>query len=781
MDFEFETTETIPPLEDIIGQERAVKALDFGLKIKNKGYNIYMAGPLGTGKTTYAKSLICEIAKNEPVPDDICYVYNFDEPDKPRALTVPAGKGTWLSKHMETLISELKLAIPRAFSSEQYDNQKNSVLETLQNETNKVFDELEDSAQKEGFTLKRTNKGIMTIPLVDGEQVEQDDYDSLNEDQKKLIEENRQKIQSKMSYALRKVRELEKKAKEKIHKIEKDICLSVISQPIEELKKKYEDFPKITDFFDKVQVDIIENLNTFKEDDETQPSFPWVSQMKQASEMIKYKVNVIVNNGDKKGAPVIYETNPVYYNLVGKVEHKAMFGEMTTDFTMIKSGSLHKANGGYLIIQALDVLTAFMAWDALKRCLKTKEITIENMGEQYRLIATASLKPDPVPLDLKVILIGSPYIYHILYEHDPDFRKLFKIKADFDTEMSSTKENMYKYAAFISYHCAKEKLKHFDRSAVAKVIEHSSRLTENQKKLSTQFIDIVDLIYEANTWATQSDSEYVTSEHVETAIHEKALRSNRLEEKIGELIEEGKIMVDTTESVVGQVNGIAIYNMGDYIFGKPTRITARTYMGSKGIVNIERESKLSGNIHDKGVMIINGYLGGKYAQDKPISLSASIAFEQSYGNIDGDSASITEVCALLSALSGLPIKQGIGVTGSINQRGEVQPVGAVTRKIEGFFEVCKKHGLTGEQGVIIPHQNVDNLMLSNEVIKAVKKGKFHVYAVKDVDTAVQILTGEKAGKKNKNGKYSRGTVNYLVDKKLHKLAKDLSSFAKSGK
>ncbi len=776
--FDFETTETLSPTIGIIGQERAVRAMEFGLTIKNKGYNIFMMGPIGTGKTTYAKSIVTQMAENEKVPNDWCYIYNFNEPDKPLALTLPAGKGPILSRDMDDLIEQVQATIIRVFNSEDYERAKNDIIGEFQSKSNELLEELEKEAEKDGFLLRRTNTGIVSIPIKDGKPLEQEEFDQLNEEEKKLIEANRQKTQTKMAESTRKLKILEREARTTVAKLDKEMVLETINPYVLELKNKYEDDHMICDYLDKIEEDIIENLEFFKDKDDSQIPFPWVAQFKHEFALNKYKVNVFVNNGDLKGAPVVIETNPTYYNLIGGVEYRSLFGELTTDVTMIKSGAIHRANGGYLILQAFDVLNAFMAWDVLKRILKHRKVQIENIGEQYRAIPTVSLKPEPIPVDLKVIMIGNSFIYHLLYNYDDDFKKLFKVKADFDTRMPKTSETMTEYAQFISYHCNKEGLKHFTKDGVAAIIEYASRLVEDQKKLTTNFNRVLDMIYEANVWAERDGTEYIDEEHVNKAIKEKLFRSNRIEERIQELIQDGKILIDTKGESIGQVNGLAIYDFGDFVFGKPTRITAKTYMGRNGIINIERESNLSGNIHDKGVLILSGYLGGKYGQDKPISLSASIGFEQAYEGVDGDSASSSELYTILSSLAELPINQGIAVTGSVNQHGEIQPVGGVTEKIEGFFAVSKVQGFTGKQGVIIPYQNIDNLMLSDEVIEAVKEGKFHIYPIKNVDEGIELLTGIPAGKERKNGSYPKGSVNYLVNEKLKRFAQEIVAFGK---
>ncbi|QSQ08792.1 Lon protease [Koleobacter methoxysyntrophicus] len=742
--FNFKTTEEIQPLQGIIGQERAVKAMEFGLNINNKGYNIYIAGQSGTGKTTYARTIVSKKAKEGKIPDDWCYIYNFHQPEKPLALRLPAGKGTAFVKDMENLIDELREDIPKAFDSEEYEKQKVSVMERYQEESNKLIEELEERALEEGFMLKRTGKGIITVPLIDGKPLEPGEYDNLPEETKKKINEKTRIIQSWMDEVMRKIKALEQQARGELADIEKKLGLAAVKPSIDHLKDKYRDFPEAVAYLEEVQKDIIKHISAFIGKDDKNSPFPFPLPVKDDSFFVRYKINLFVNNRDTEGAPVVWETNPTYYNLFGKIEGRSQFGAVTTDFTMIRSGSIHRANGGYLILQAEDVLKDPFAWDALKRTLENQEAVVENIGEQYRTMPTVTLKPQPIPINVKVILIGSPWVYQLLYNLDRDFRELFKIKAQFDTTMERNEENIKKYTAFISAVCTREGLLHFEAGAVSRVIEHSCRMAEEKGKLSTRFNEIVEVLYEASAWARADGSRYVTADHVEKAIVEKVARSNLVEEKVREMIERGHILVDTEGSVVGQVNGLSVYHLGDYAFGQPSRITARTFLGEKGVINIEREVELSGSIHDKGVLILSGFLGGQYASDKPLTLSASLCFEQNYGGVDGDSATCAELIALLSSISGIPVKQNLAITGSLNQRGEVQPIGGVNHKIEGFFKVCRAKGLTGDQGVVIPHQNVENLMLSGEVIEAVRDGKFHIYTAKTIDDCIELMTGVSA-------------------------------------
>lgn len=781
-EFEFNTTEEVQPLEGTIGQERALRAIDFGLGLESQGFNIYILGESGTGKTTTINKILEMRAMKEKVPDDWCYVYNFDDPDRPTTMTLTSGMGIILQKDMDELINILTVEIPKIFESKEYEKHRNQILEEYQEKSKELLSKIEVEATKKGFTLRKTATGIILAPIKNGgETLSQDEFGDLEEDKRRRLEELSKGLQEKLNDALRLAREGEKELKEKISKLERDAALTVIGQLITELESKYRLYPEILKYLEDVKEDILVNMEDFKAPEEAIPSLPFLKMPKAEPSFNRYKINVLVNNGGAQGAPVVIETNPTYLNLFGRIEHKIQYGIAITDFTMIKAGSVHRANGGYLIVNALDLLRNIFVWDALKRMIKNREIKIEDIWEQYRLISTVTLKPEPIPLNIKVVLLGSPYLYYLLYNLDEDYKKLFKVKADFDNRMMRTKENLLKYASFISARCREENLRHFDRTGVAKVIEYGVRLAEDQKRLSARFFNIADIVREANYWASQDGNTYITARHVEKAIEEKIYRSNKIEERIQELIDEGTIMVDVDGAVVGQVNGIAVIDLGDYGFGKPSRITAKTYTGKAGVVNIERETKMSGRIHDKAHMILTSYLGGKFSQELPLTLSASICFEQLYEEVEGDSATCTELYALLSSLSGLPIKQGIAVTGSMNQRGEVQPVGGINEKIEGFFEVCKLEGLIGEQGVIIPERNVKNLMLKEAVVEAVKDGKFHIYPIEDIDEGIEILTGVDAGKKREDGTYSEGTVNYLVDKRLRDIARTLKEFDKGKK
>ncbi len=775
----FETTEEIEPVCDIIGQERAVRAMEFGIKIKKKGYNLYISGVSGTGKTSYAKEYINKIAKDEKTPDDWCYLYNFDNPSNPIAVNLPAGKGKQFQQDIHQLISELKIEIPKAFRGQDYENEKTLMIKKLQDERSKIFNKFSEYAREQGFQVNISNSGIYFIPIVDGEPMEEEEYNKLDDDTKKHINEKLTQIQLEAVDMVRRIRELEKDVKKQAAELDNRIGLFAVGLRIDGLKEKYKDYPKIVEYLENLKKDIIENIDEFREE-EAEETNPFVNVLRRGTSGIKnkYTVNLLVDNSHIEGAPVIVEFNPTYNTLFGSLEYENRFGLVSTDFTLIKPGSVHLANGGYLILQAKDILSTPFLWEGLKKILKTKSISIENLRDQLGLVSISSLKPEPIPIDIKVVLIGSDYLYQLLYELDEDFRKLFKIKVDFDDEMPASRHNLICLAGFISGLCKRENLLPFSKDAVIKVAEYSSRLVEDQHKLSTRFNNIIEILIEANAWAQMEGQKLVNGENVKKAIREKEYRSNKYDEKWMEMLKDGTIMIDTDGEVVGQINALSIIEMGDVVFGKPLRITATTFMGESGIVNVEREVAMSGTTHSKGVMILSGYIGEQYAQEVPLALNANITFEQLYGEVDGDSASSAELYAILSSLAEVPIKQGIAVTGSVNQKGEIQPVGGVTHKIEGFFNLCKKRGLTGEQGVIIPRKNIHNLVLKDEVIEAVREGKFHIYPIDHIDEGIEILMGLPAGKKLEDGFFEKGSVHEKAYNKIRQYALTMANFGK---
>jgi lon-related putative ATP-dependent protease len=772
-----ETTEDIKPLEGILGQERAVKAFKFGLEIREKGFNIYVAGYPGTGRMTAVKNFLEEIAKKKPVPPDWCYVHNFRNPYEPKAIKLPAGKGTHLRDDMANFTSETLRVLPKAFESEDYGARRAAAIRAVEEERQKLIGQLDKRAQEEGFVIQASPVGLFMIPVIDGKPVNDQEFMQLDPKVREAIEKKREQLSEQFRVAMKQIRELEEKTNDELKKLNRNVAIFAIGHIVDSLKEEYKDFPEVVAYIDDVKNDLLENLVQFIKPEQEPPQqaafqFPWTKELPYR----KYEVNIVVNNSELKGAPVITEMNPTYPNLFGRIEKEAQFGVLTTDFTLIRSGSIHKANGGYVVLRAEELLQTSLSWESLKMALTSGQVTVEEPGERLGFVAIKGLKPEPIPLTIKVVIIGNPLLYQMLWMYDMDFRELFKVKADFDTTMDRTQENMKNYAAFVCTFCKKENIKHLDTSAIAKIIEHSSRLAEDQEKLSTRFAEIADIIREANFYATQEKAKFITASHIKRAVEEKAYRSNLIQGKIQEMIQRNVLLIDTKGKAVGQVNGLSVLGLGDFAFGSPSRVTASIGIGREGIIDIEREAQLSGPIHTKGVMILGGYLAEKYAHDKPLSLSARLVFEQSYDEVEGDSASSTELYAILSALSGLPIRQDIAVTGSVNQKGEVQAIGGVNEKIEGFFEVCKAKGFTGSQGVMIPESNVQNLMLKEEITEAVKAGKFHVYAVKTIDEGIEFLAGTEAGARQPDGNFKENTVNYLVDKRLKENAEKLKEF-----
>jgi predicted ATP-dependent protease len=790
--FEFECTKDLAPLREFIGQDRAVRAVEFGLNMSNSGYNIYVAGLTGTGKTSMVKAYIERVIKekdhkgeNLPVEDWV-YVYNFKEQDSPKIVSVPQGQGKAFKNEIDDLLVKIKHSLGQAFSSDEYKNQRQAAVEAAQTEQQRLFEELSEAARKQGFILQMTPAGPVLIPVKEDRPMQEQEFLALKEEQKRELNAKQAELRKTFQNSFELVRNLQVKFMEQLQKVDKDIGEYTVSGVFTPLLEKYSAQPKIIEYLKGLKDYILENLELFKTAEETPAAnplmgFPMAQAFEGRNPFLPFQVNIFVDNSETKGPPVIIESNPNFGNMFGKIERRFLFGGYLSDLTMLKPGSLNRANGGYLLISANDVLTNPGVWPALKRAIKNKEVRIEDPFEQFGLIAPQGLRPEPMPIHVKVVLTGDAMLYEMLVAYDEDFWEIFKIKADFDYEIEKTKDNMLAYAAFLSGCCDECQTRHFDPPGVAKVIEYSSRIVSDQERMSTRFAQIKDLIEEANYWASRENAPYISASHVKKAIDEKLFRHDLIDARVRDMINRGSIMIDTKGEVVGQLNGLSVYSMGDSMFGRPSRITARTFLGRGGVINIERESQLSGPIHNKGVMILSGYLGAKYAQDKPLSLSASLCFEQSYDGIEGDSASSTELYAILSSVSGVPIKQNIAVTGSVNQRGEIQPIGGVNQKIEGFFKVCEVKGLTGDQGVMVPQQNIQNLMLKDEVVEAVKTGKFHIYSATTIDEGIEVLTGVPAGKRNEDGTYPEGSVNYLVDKNLKDMAEKLKGFYEEGK
>lgn len=755
--------------EPLIGQQRAVEAIEFGLSVSGRGYNIFVVGQPGSGRTSYILERLGSMASSLPAPDDWLYLYNFDKPGEPLAVSVPAGKGKKLKDELEELLKDLKAAISKAFEQSQYEEAKASQIKEFQEKAGTIMDKLRERAAKSRFSLKRTPQGFINVPLIHDKdeegrdiirEIKPEEYEALDEKKQKRYQAASEKISQRTLAGMREIRDMEKELKDSLSKLDAEICRAAIEPCMKDLRDKYSGNDVLTGWLARMSDDVIENFGAFvtaARDESAEVDFT------------RYYANLFVSNDPSKGAPVIWETNPTYYNLSGRVEYESHQGYLYTDFRKILPGAFHKANGGYLVLDAEKVLMNFMAWEAIKRLLRTGESAIENLGEQYGAIPVASLRPSPIKINMKVIMTGSPYIYELLQLYDPEFSKIFKIKASFDYDMPRTAANERRIARYIAEVIEREKFRPFDAAALSEIIEWSSREAEDQNLLSVEVGSLRELLAEANAWASHDT---VTRENVIRAIEHKNYRSGLYRDKLARAFKDGVIRIDTSGEAVGQINGLSVIDLNDYRFGHPSRITANVFMGQEGVVNIEREVKMTGPIHNKGLMILSSYLGRKYAQDMPLSLSAHITFEQNYSGIEGDSASSTELYCLLSALSGLPLKQGIAVTGSVDQFGAVQPIGGVNEKIEGFYEYCKIAGLTGEQGVMIPAANMRHLMLSSEVIEAVNDGRFSIWAVSAIDEGIELLTGVSAGRMHKDGSYTEGSVHGLVKARLRKMLSD---------
>lgn len=774
--FKFEKIKEVADTTNLVyGQDRGIKALEFGVNVDLKGYNLYLEGPAGVGKTMYTKKFLQTRALKEKIPNDWCYIYNFDDPNEPIAVSLPAGQGKIFQETMDSFIRNIRRDIKKTFNNDEFEKEKKVIKQEFETKKEAILAKLNDKTLKQGFQVKSAQNGIYMMPVYEGKTVEEEEYEKLPLEVKSEFESKSQVVQEMIFDTLSELKLIENKADKKIDEWQSNVALLTVNIHINNVKSNYKRNKKINTFLDNVKKDILKNINTFmmpeSANDSKQPVPPQMKAMQNNEPWLNYRVNLFVDNSHLEGAPVIMDSNYTFQNIFGKLEYENQYGIMKTDFTMIKPGLLQKANGGYIIFQAKDLISNPQCYENLKKVLQVKEVSIENNLEQRSSMMLVSLKPEPIPLDLKVIMIGNPEIYHTLLSLDDDFRKLFKIKVEFEEDAPKTDENIAKLVKFVRSYCEQEELLDIDKEAMARIVEYASKLSGDKEKLSTQFSEIGQIVGEASTWAKLDKSKIVTKKYVQKAFDERSERIKKYDTKYLQMIKEGALLINTDGYKVGQINGLTVITIGDYSFGKPSKITANTYLGKQGIVNIEREVQMSGSSHSKGVMILTGYLGEMFAQDKALSLNASICFEQLYGGVDGDSASSTEAYAILSSLSEMPINQSIAVTGSVNQKGEIQPIGGVNEKIEGFFQICKMRGLNGEHGVIIPIQNVRNLHLNDEVIDAVKKGEFHIYAISTIDEGIEILTGVPAGKKDKYGKFPAGTINYLANEKLVKYAK----------
>lgn len=783
----FKTTDDLDGEVQVVGQERAIKAIELGISIDRQGYNIFALGSSGVGKYTLLQRLIEARAAKEPPPSDWCYVYNFQQPYIPNALRLPPGTGKQLQRDMEQMVDDLRNALSSAFESEEYQTRRRVIEQEFQERQQASLKELQDQAKTKGVALLRTPAGLAFAPLRNGEVLPPEEFQKLPEEDQRRLQTEVEALQQELQKVLLQVPRWEREFRGRLRELQRDVANFVLNDLLDDLLAKYQALPEVTEYLKAVQQDVIENLDTVVEassgEEEAQPpqegmgaNLAVPDSIKRAPALRRYQVNVLVDSTDAQGAPVIYENNPSYLNLVGRIEQMAMMGALITDFMLIKPGVLHRANGGYLILDALRVLSSPYAWEGLKRALQFRQIRIESPGQMLSMTSTVSLEPEPITLEIKVVLMGDRNLYYMLAAADPDFAELFKVAADFDDEFRRDQETMRLYAQMIASVVRKEQLRPFTKDAVCRVIDHGSRLVEDSERVTARMQSIVDLLQEADHWAGQAGASQVEAKYVEQAIDAQIYRSDRIQQRMQEEVMRGTILIDTSGAVVGQINGLSVIQMGNYAFGRPSRITASVRMGNGEVVNIEREVELSGPLHSKGVLILASFLRARYAANQPLSLGASLVFEQSYGGVDGDSASSAELYALLSAIAGVPIKQSLAVTGSVNQYGQVQAIGGVNEKIEGFFDLCAARGLTGEQGALIPVSNVKHLMLRHDVVEAVAQGKFSIYPVATIDEGIELLTGIPAGVRGEDGLYPVGTINRMVEDRLAELADKRKAF-----
>ncbi len=777
----FETTEELGHFGDVIGQPRALEAVNFGTGIERDGFNIYAMGSSGTGRFTIVKNILERQAATRETPSDWCYVYNFKQPHKPSALRLPAGRGSKLRDDMEQLIEDLGSAIPAAFETEEYHSRVEKLEQELSERRDNALSELANEAGERNVRFLHTPAGFAFAPLDSkGEVIQPSAFEKMPQEDKQELEGIVNDLQKKLQRIIRQIPIWQKETREKLKELDREIGRYAVDHLIGLIKEGHQDIPEVVTYLQDVEHDIVEHVREFRSDAEPQAALFGATTKPEA--LHRYHVNVLVDHDGEQAAPVIYQDLPTYPNMVGRVEYRAQMGTLVTDFMLIKAGDLHRANGGYLILDANRVLLQPFAWDGLKRALRSREIRIEPLEKALGFISTVSLEPQPIPLDVKVVLIGERLLYYLLCEYDPEFSDLFKVAADFDERMDRDAESAMEFARLLAGIAIQESLLPLDRSAVGRIIEHSSRLAEDKEKLSIHMREIVNIMEEADFQACQDDrQEVISRRHVQRAIDAKIYRLDRIREHIYEAIRRGTLQIDTHGSKIGQINGLSVIELGGFSFGQPSRITATARMGSGKFVDIQRETELGGKIHSKGVLILSNYLAANYAKDHPLSISASLVFEQSYGMVDGDSASLAELCALLSALSGLGISQSFAVTGSVNQLGEVQAIGGVNQKIEGFFDVCKATDFTGAQAVVIPKSNVPHLMLREDVIAAIEREEFHVYAVSHVNDAMDLLTDTPSGERDEQGKFPGGSVNERVEQALVTLARQRAAFSREYK
>ena len=770
--FKFDTTESLEPIQGGIGQDRGIKALEFGLNVDINGYNLYVEGPSGVGKTMYTKHFLDSISKKKKVPQDWCYVYNFNNPNEPVAIPLSAGQGKEFKEAMDKFVKDITRDIRDTFNNEDFEKEKALIKQEYDLKRSALMEKLNQTSAQYGFQVKSANNGIYMMPVLNGKTIEEEEFEKLDDATKKEFEDKSSIVQQHVMEAISQIKSIQSEADQKINEWQSNVALLTVNAHINFIKSNFKRNKKITKFLDDIKKDILKNVNAFLAKDDSKANTPQNMQRPEIQKpWLNYRVNLFIDNSNLDGAPVIMDSNYSYPNLFGRLEYENCYGSLRTEYTMLKPGLLHNANGGYLVMQARDIVSNQLCYETLKKVLRIKELGIENSVEQHTSMVMVSLKPEPIPLNLKVILIGDELLYQTLISVDTDFKKLFKIKVEFEDDAPLTLDNMNKLARVIHGFCATEELPPLDKTAMARVIEYASKLADDQAKLSTRFGEITQVIGEAGTLARLNKEKIITGKTIELALAQRDEREQKYNEKYFEMINSNTLMIDTSGFKVGQINGLTVMNLGNYSFGLPVKITANTYVGKNGIINIEREVDMSGSSHSKGILILSGYLGEMFAQDMPLSLTASLCFEQLYNGVDGDSASSTELYAILSSLSGIPINQSIAVTGSVNQKGEIQPIGGVNEKIQGFFEICKMRGLDGSHGVMIPKSNEKNLNLSDEVISAVKDKKFHIYAISTIEQGIELLTGVPAGKKDLSGRFPAGSINCLAYAKLRKYAK----------
>lgn len=779
--FGFETTDELEDLAMPIGQERALDAIRTGLRLGHQGYNIFAAGPQGTGKHETVRGLLSEEAATRAAPADWCYVNNFQDSHQPNAIQLPSNRGCEFKNAMDRLVSDLQSALSSAFRTDEYRTSLQMIEEELKERQEAALEMVRNAAAEKSVSLIHTPMGYAFAPMAEGRVIAPEKFRGLPQETRRQFEESISALEQELQAALQNLPAWLQETREKVRRLNEDTAKFSVQHLIRSLIQEFQDLEEIVAYLDQVQQDVSENVETFLGLAEQSDAGPFERAMRQETDFFRrYQVNLLVDHSEANAAPVVYEDEPSFERLMGRVEHRAELGALVTDFNMIRPGALHRANGGYLILDARKVLTQPMAWEALKRTLKAGEIRIESMYSALGLPTTTTLDPEPIPLDVKIVLIGEGMLYYLLYHHDPEFSQLFKILGDFDERIERTGDNAALYARLIATVARRGSLSAFDRGAVAELSEYAARRAQDSERFSTEIDALADVMREANLIAANGGASVVGRDAVQAALDAQQVRHGRASERIREQMLRGTVLVDTEGEKVGQINGLAVYMLGASMFGKPNRITARVRLGKGNVVDIEREVELGGPTHSKGVLILSGYLGSHYLPDRPLSLAASLVFEQSYGGVDGDSASSAELYALLSALADVPVKQHFAVTGSVNQRGEVQAIGGVNEKIEGFFDLCEARGLSGDHGVLIPASNVKNLMLDQRVLDAVEAGKFQVHAVETINQGLEILTGMTAGERDDNGDFPEGSVNQRVAARLADFAQKRAKFAGAG-